>query len=172
MTAWKVALISAATTVAVILVLSAVAMLVRHGFGVGDHGFGSSLMHAHRMRGAAFSGHGHRMCAHLDEASVDAFAEVATLWIDRRLDLDDSQAEALAPMIDAGRDLARELEPLCEAPHDDAKAAVALAADAAEATNGAVQRIDERFAAFYDALDESQRREVDALVLRHHGRAQ
>ncbi len=168
MNTWQVALIAAATTIVVIFLLGAVAMLVHGGFGYGEQRFGASLMRAHRMRGAAFAGQGHRMCTHLDEASVDASSEAATLWIDRRLDLDDAQREYLSPIVDATRELARELQPMCGAPHGDAKATVALAADAAEAANRALQRIDERFAAFYDALDESQRREVDALVVHHH----
>ncbi len=169
MTVWKVCLISLVTTLSLVAIVALTAMLLYRGGGHGAHGFGSGIMGAHRMRALAFSA-GHRdVCAHLSDASVSVHAEVATLWVDRQLELTDSQRAALVPLIDGMSEAARELAPLCDSPHDDARAAVSLAADVADTVGRTARRIDDRFDAFYDTLDESQRAQLDGFTARHRG---
>jgi hypothetical protein len=169
MAIWKVSLISAVTFIALLLVLSLIAIIWHRAV---DHGAyaGSALMHAHRMRGIAFAGHGAAGCARLDDATINTYAEVATLWVERQMDLSDVQRAALLPLVDVAGDWARELERLCRVPHGDARTAVSLVADVAEVTRNATQQIKVGFTAFYDTLDVAQRSELDALAASHFQR--
>jgi len=171
MTIWKIVLISGLTTTALLALVVVVAALAwpRLAGWPASEGVWSGAHGGHRGGGFGMHRSGDP-CARLDEASVTAHAEFVTTWVEGSLDLDDAQRQLLEPVVAIAVESVGELRQLCDADHDDARAAVRLATRVAEVSHQGLARVDSAFAAFYDALEVDQRARLDGWVAHAHRR--
>ena len=120
MTTTRVILISAATAVVLLSILVALGW----GFAHNRHGAGySGLMQAHHMRGRLFAGSSgmrHGGCERLTDEHIDTHLTRVDDRVASKLDLNDEQHAALAPVLDVGSAWVGGLRELCDAQSDSA----------------------------------------------------
>lgn len=158
----------------VLTTLAALGVIAAVGFAVmpGDVQAGAYGKFA---GGHGFAGHGRGhgsqdMTAHCDKFSPDN-TRIVEAVIGAKLDLNDEQKQALAPIISVVDDLRADAQNSCQQmPPQDVDAGLAMMEHMLQKSADAVAQIRPAYQTFYTGLDAEQQADIQDMIKHHRGR--
>jgi hypothetical protein len=140
-------------------------------FGAEAHGFRTGLGGEHHAGASATRGdRGARMLAHCQRLSP-AHTRVVEAAISAALDLDDSQQNALAPIMEVLDEWRAQASTTCEQlPSNDVDAGLAAMQEMLNNTANTIGALRPAYGDFYAQLNTEQKTLIDEMIARHHNR--